>query len=312
MPLLTKNRILGAAIETTAGTAESLDATDAALNVYNPIIQPNITVEQRQGQAAFNKLSGVAGMRMGTCTFRTDLWWDGTSTMPAWAETFLPACGWVKSSTTYAPVSQVPGSSVKTLTLGCYVNGLYKQIHGAMGNFNIVLPTGRLAYIDWTFTGVWDDTADVALVSPTYPTDPVFRVASTTTTFNSNAMCFSQISFNSGNRIVAKECSDNVAGIDYFLVADRTPTATASPEAALKATTDHYGDLINETEAELSVLLTGGTGNDTLEFEITKAQIVSIAESDRNGIVTDNITWQANKNGTTNDDELAIIFSVVA
>lgn len=312
MVLLTKKRILGAKIESTAGTAESLSASDSALNVYNPIIQPNIAVEQRQAQSAFNKLSGVAGMRVGTATFRTDLWWDGTSTMPKWAETFLPACGWVKSSTTYTPRSEAPGSNVKTLTIGCYVDGHYKQIHGAVGNFTVVLPTGKMGYIDWVFQGVWSDTSDVALVTPTYPTDPIFRVASTTTTFNSNALCFNQISFNSGNRIVAKECSGNAAGVEYFLITDRTPTATAAPESTLKATADHYGDLINETEAELSVLLTGGTGNDTLEFEMTKAQVMTIAESDRNGIVVDNITWQANKNGSTNDDELAIIFAVVA
>jgi hypothetical protein len=39
-----------------------------------------------------------------------------------------------------------------------------------------------------------------------------------------------------------------------------------------------------------------------------KAQIQTSAQGNRNDIVTDDITWQCNKNGTTNDEELTIQF----
>ena len=53
MPLLRRKRVLAAAIEGTVGTAESLDAGDGAMNVYNAVIQPGITAIQREGQGGF-------------------------------------------------------------------------------------------------------------------------------------------------------------------------------------------------------------------------------------------------------------------
>jgi hypothetical protein len=78
MPLLRKKAVFAAAIETTAGTAETLDATDGVFNAYNFDIQLGQTVEEREGQGAFNRLQGVPGAAMGTATMTTDLGWDGT------------------------------------------------------------------------------------------------------------------------------------------------------------------------------------------------------------------------------------------
>lgn len=97
MTLLRRKRVLAAAIESTVGTAESLDAGDGAFNVYNALINPNITMIQRESQGGFNYLSPIPAGYSGAATFRTYLEWDGTATEPAWADTFFPACGWVKS-----------------------------------------------------------------------------------------------------------------------------------------------------------------------------------------------------------------------
>ncbi len=101
MPLLKRKRVLAAKIETVIGTAETLAGADAAFNVYNPMIQAAIEMEPREGQGGFGYLSSVPAGRIGTATFRTNLEWDGTATEPAWADTFFPACGWVKSGQVY-------------------------------------------------------------------------------------------------------------------------------------------------------------------------------------------------------------------
>ncbi len=177
MPLLKRKKVLAAKIETTVGTAESLTAADAAFNVYNPMIQANISMEEREGQGGFGYLPAVPGGYGGTVTFRTMLEWDGSSTEPAWADTFFPACGWVKTIGTYNPTSQEPGANVKTLTIAVYEDGVRKTLAGCMGTFVVTLPTGRPGYIDWTFTGVWQAPSDVALISPTYPTVTPLRYA---------------------------------------------------------------------------------------------------------------------------------------
>lgn len=315
MPLLKKRRLLAAGIETTAGTAESLSDADSYFNVYDLMIQPNITVERREGQGAYAEdLSAVAGQRAGTATFRTDMWYDGTSTEPLWADVFLPACGWVKTTNTFNNRLEAPGSAVKTVTIECYMDGVYKRLYGAMGNFRIVLPTGRMGYIEWTFQGVFDTPSDAVLdlLTPVYPTDAPMRFASGTVSWNSVDMCVEQVEINSGNTLVAKECQDNEAGIDYFLITDRQITITANPEATLVATNPIYTQFMNNTEAALNIEIQGPApvaSTSTLDFNIDKAQIQNVQEADRNGIVIDQITWQANKNGTANGESLEMVFA---
>src|SRR6056297_2582972 len=139
MPLLKRKRVLAAKVEGTIGTAETLTTAEGAFNVYDLMIQPTIEVEDRPAQGSFNQLAGVAGARLGTATFRTDLAYDGTN-IPSWASVLLPACGWVLSTATFNPTSEAPGSNVKTLTIGGYIDGLFKQIYGAVGSWRAIMP----------------------------------------------------------------------------------------------------------------------------------------------------------------------------
>ncbi len=308
MPLLRRKRLLAAKVEATPGTAETLANADAAFNVYNPVPQANIEVETREAQAGFGMLSGVPGSRAGSLTFRTEIWWDGTVTMPSWAAILLPACGWVDSSQTFNPTSEAPGSNVKTLTMGVYEDGLRKQLVGAAGTFQIVCPTGDMVYCDWTFTGVWQPVTDTALLSPTYPNDKPLRYATATTQFNSNNLCVEQITFDAGNTVTLRECAASAAGFDYAVITNRAPTITANPESQLVATRDDYGDWLASTEAEFSVTL-DGISTSTIEISAPKAQITNVQEGDREGIQIDDITYSCNKNGATDDQELQIIFT---
>ena len=160
MVMLKRRRVMAAKTEVTPGTAVSLANADGAFNAYDVMIQATIDVEEREAQGAFNRLSGVPGARTGTVTFRTDLGWDGTATLPTWATILLPACGWVNSAGTLTPRSEAPGTNVKTLTLGVYEDGVLKTLAGAAGTFVLNCPTGKMAFIEWTFTGVWQDVPD--------------------------------------------------------------------------------------------------------------------------------------------------------
>ena len=303
MPLLQRKRVLAAKVETTIGTAESLTASEGVFNAYNVIAQANITAEEREGQGAFNRLSSVTGMRTGTISFRTDLSYDG-STVPTWASVLLPMCGWVNATGTFTPRTEAPGSNVKTGTIGVFMDGMLKRIAGAVGDFSIVFPSGRMAYIDWTFTGVWQAPTDTAIIAPTYPTDPTLRAASMTTSWNATTLCFEQITVASNNEIVARECTTSAAGVTNYMIADRRPTITGNPETELVATQDRFGQWIGHTEGALSIAI-----SNAITISASKAQIINIQEGNRNRIVIDEIEWQCNKNGTTNDSELSIVFS---
>lgn len=308
MPLLKRKRVLAAKIETTVGTAESLTASDAAFNVYNPMIQANIAMEEREGQGGFGYLAAMPGARGGTVTFRTMLEWDGTSTEPAWADTFFPACGWAKSTTTYNPTSQEPGANVKTLTIAVYEDGVRKMLAGCMGTFVVTLPTGRPGFIDWTFTGVWQPVADVAILSPTYPTATPLRYAGGLAEWNDVNLCVEQAVIDAGNEVILRECPTTASGYISALVTNRRPKITVNPEAVTVATQDRWANWLASTELALE-LDVDGPSTSVLSFDAPKAQVLNLQEGDRNMMVTDEIEFGCNKNGATHDQELQIVFT---
>lgn len=302
---------MAAKVETTIGTAESLTGAEGAYNAYDLMIQATIPVDQREAQGSFNYLSGVPGARMGKATFKTDMGWDGTATLPTWATVLMAGCGYVNSSGTITPRSEAPGSNVKTLTIGGYVDGLFKSIAGSVGNFKIVCPSGKQCLIEWEFTGVWQEPTDVALIAPTYPTALPIRYSTATTTFNSVAMCVQQFTFDAGNEVILRECASTAAGYISGLVVNRYPKANANPESVLVATQDRFGIWLAPTEAALSVTLDTPT-NSSLVITAPKAQITNLQEGERNKLVTDEVEWMFNKNGATADQEVSLVFTAAS
>lgn len=318
MVMLRRRKVMAAKIESTVGTAETLAAADGAFNIYNAGIQATPAFEQREGQNSFGYLSSQRGPKIGEATFRTMLEWDGSGTEPSWAETFFPACGWVNSSGTYTPRSEAPGSNVKTLTIGTYQDDgnsgiVFKSIKGAVGNFQITLPTGRPGFIDWTFTGVYvEDPGSVSAIAPTYPSDTQLRFSGGLAEWNGVNMCVEQAVINSGNEIQPIFCPTG-DGYSHYIISNRRPTITANPEAVTRSTQDRWTAMLenlNEYALELDCGGPSGTSSDAvLSFDAPKAQIISMSEATRENLVTDEIEWQCNKNGATADQELSIVFT---
>lgn len=311
MSLLRRKTVFAAKAESTVGTAETLTNSEGAFNVYDLLVQPNIAMTQREGQGAFNYLAAVAGGRQGTATFSTDISWGGDGgSLPTWATVLLPACGWVNSSGTFKPVTLKPGTSSsdpRTITIGAYVDGKRRLLSGCMGTFSIDLPTGAMPRINWTFTGKWEGESDESILAPTYPTDLPSRCAGDTFQLNNANICVASATIDAGNSVVMRECTTHVSGYASAIVTNRQPTFTADPEAVLVATLDRYGALVASTEYELEYKLpTAGSG--TIIFLAPKAQLQTAVQGNRNDIVTDDLTWQCNKNGTTNGEELTIQF----
>ena len=309
--LLLKKTVLGGKIESTIGTAETLAAADCTINAYNVVINPETEVEQREGQGGFGKLASIPGARRGRATFSVDLAYDG-SAVPAWASTYLPACGLVLSTATYKPRTEVPGSNVKTATIAAFVDGVRRQIYGAVGNARFILPTGRMGRIEFDFQGVYSDEADVAIPSSiNYVNTLPLRVAGGATSWASSNICLESATIDLGNVITARECSTSAAGIDSFVITDRNIRVTGNPESKLIATQNRYGQFRDATEGILSFTIAGPTTS-TVVFSMPKAQIVAKPMGDRNGIMIDQIEWQANKNVDTADEELSFTFNHAA
>ena len=308
MTQIKRKRVLAAKIEATPGTAETLAGADAAFNAYNIMAQQEIEFESREAQGGFGMHTSLSGGRKGRITFSVDASWDGTATEPSWADTFLPACGWVKSGQVFTPRTEVPGANVKTLTIAVYQDGMRKILSGAAGTFTMVNPTGRTAVFNFDFMGIWVPPTDIALLAPTYPTALGLRYASSTTTWDSVALCLENITLDSGNTVIVKECASSASGYDHAIITNRVVTVTGNPEAELVATQNRFNQLIINSEAALTWNLDGPT-NSVLTIAAPKAQIIALTEGDRNGLVTDDITWQCNRNGSNIDQEVSMTFT---
>lgn len=310
MVMLKRKRILAAKIEATSGTAETLAAADAAFNAYNVAIQLEIEKTPREGQGSLGHLSSVTGAHKGKVTFSIDLGWDGTATEPLWADTFLPACGLVKTVNTFRPSSSVPSTSVKTLTIGVYEDGMFKSIRGASGNMKLICEAGKMVTAEFEFSGIWVAPTDVALLAPTYPTVAPLRYARGVTTFNSVDLFAQSVTLDLANTITYREsaAANNVSGYISTVITNRRPTITVNPEAKLVGTRDDFGQFLASTEAILLYEIAGPT---TSKIVITapKASMESIAEGDRNMLQTNDITFLCGQNGSTADQEIELVFT---
>lgn len=310
MTLLKRKRILAAKTEATPGTAESLTASEATFNVYELTVQQEIEKTTREGQGSFGHLPSVSGGHKGRITFKTDLGWDGTATEPAWADTFFPACGLVKSTNTYTPRSEAPGTNVKTLTMAVYEDGRRKLMRGCVGTFRLVCETGKPAMIEWDFIGIWTTPTDVTLLAPTYPTVAPLRYASGVTEFNSVAMQCQSVTLDVGNTTYLREgtAASNISGYIAGCITNRRPTITANPESKLIGTQDRYLFFRDSTEYVLTFEIAGPSSS-KIVVSAPKATIENIQDADRESLIIDDLTFLCCQNGSTADQEFSIVFT---
>lgn len=314
MTLLRRKSVFAAKVEGTVGTAEALSGSEGAFNAYDFSIQPTIGMTRREGQGGFNYKKSIPEGMMGTATVSFDVSYDGT-TVPTWASVLLPACGWVDTAGLFSPVTQGPGGAggVKTVTIGQYLDGKLKQLSGAMGNFVITLPTGKVGFITFTFTGKYTtNETDVSIIAPTYPTALGLRFASGSTLFDSVALCLANATIDAGNVVTMRECveSGNRTGYKSAIVTDRAPVITADPESVLVATQDLDASWLTSDTGVLAITL-NGTGNSTVVINAPAAQLENKQQGERNGIASDDLTWLATE-GSGADTELTIDFNAAS
>ena len=294
MSLLKKKRVLAAKIETTAGTAIALTASDGAFNVFDAEMTPEIELAERPGQSAFSQLTAEPGALGGSCSFKTEL--DS-----AWSAILLPACGLV--GTPYVPVSEVPGTNAKTITLGIYENGLCKKLKGAMGNAVFVFESGKPVQVEWTFTGIWIAPVDTVMLAPTFPTSRPPRFMGAGLEIGSwTTAVIQSLRIDLGNTVMLRESGNSSDGYVYAAITDRKVVGSINPESGLVATKDVFGEWIIGTEAAFTLTVSGIT------FAMPKLQFTNIQPGDREGIQTDEIDFQANRSASAGNDEITITF----
>jgi hypothetical protein len=189
-----------------------------------------------------------------------------------------------------------------------YIDGMFKVLRGCAGTVKIVAESGKAAVFEFTFTGVWCAVTDVALLTPTYEASAPMRTANSAFTFGTWSPCWSKLEIDIGNQIYLRPCASAADGSGFAsaCIISRNTIGSFDPESALVATFDYYGKWLSQAEQALSVAIQNAT--DQITIAAPKAQITSVAQTDRGGVLAETVNFQCNRNASAGNDELTILF----
>ena len=271
MPKIDRLRELLAKIETTAGTAIAVTGTDGTVPVMNAVYNDNTSYNRREN-ATGGKLAGRRGPLIGTMSFDVEAMGLGTTgSVPAWADLFLPPCGFVKSTATFTYTRVV--ANQKTITLKHFIDGKYRQLYGAAGSCRLTYNAGNINRFSFNFTGIVMPIAETANPAVTLVTTQPIVGASAFTYHNGTGA----ITLNAPSGVidwgqtVAPIETPNAAGYLRFCVSDYNPIMTVEPyEEAISGNIDGDSDWVANSERAVSLVL-GSSANNTITIAASKA-----------------------------------------
>lgn len=203
----------------------------------------------------------------------------------------------------YQPVS----NSFPSLTIALYLDGLKHVLVGARGNVTGNAVVGEPGFFEFTFTGVYSSTADVAMLAATYDTTvpPVFLGVGLS--FHGFSPVFTTLGFDMGNTVEPRRNANDALGAKSAMITGRSPTATLDPELDLIAGGfDFFGRLRSGDQGRFACSM-GSTAGNKITIASPKCQIDQLGSGDRNGIATGDLTLNlATATVNTGNDEIQI------
>ena len=295
-PRIARIRLMAAAVEATTGTAETLDAADAAFIVLDPQFNEEIDVVERELPAALGTERSIQGARKATLSFSMYIVGNGATGTPLWASTFLPACDMAETSGSFAFTH---GGA--TLTMSLYEDGIKRSLAGARGTFKITAKAGDPVKIDFTFTGKFTEEADASMLSPTFPTvlPPIW--GGNAVTFGSFAPKLAEISIDAGNGVVMREDAADASGYLAAAITTRKSVGTCDPESVSGR---NWRTQIDGSTEEAMSLVIGSVTHNIITITAARCQPFKKARGNRNELMTEQVDLQFN--GST---PFAIVFT---
>jgi hypothetical protein len=304
MSFLTARKFLGAKVESVRYTAETLAETDYDLPAYNIAYTSTIDQYERAVNLSnFSKLTNVPGKSMATCSFSVDVAIGEVgdlSTVPSWGK-LLKACGmrqdemaggvgWVTDSTECTTLTMEIADTEECSSPSQRV----VQLSGCVGTVAFVVDqVGNPVRMDFTFTGQINSVFDRA--SAFSSTNVLTTTPDSVLSATVEAGGYTDIDLNSLNMNINLDVQMEVdpsdsSGYKGAHIVNRTPEVSIDPYLHTYAERDWYAQNLNP-DANLNDF-TFATSNFVYYFK--QLQVVnSLQDGDRNGLVTESITFKS-------------------
>jgi len=313
MPILTRRRVIAAKIEAVEGVAETITAAEGGVMVTDLKFEPDIKMNPRQVLTeTLSKFQPVPGTQAAKVSFRGEIKGAGSaysSSLKPAIGTYLRACGFGETvdetpgteNVVYAPAS----TGVPSLTIAVFNDGLRHIVRGARGSVKFGFKNGEICYCDFEFLGVYDSSADVAMIAPTYEATVPPALLGASLTVGGYAAKIQSLNLDMGNVLALRDDISSAQGYFSTLLTDRRPTGSFDPEMELVATHDFYGLWKGGTAAALAFNL-GATQYNRIGITAPKLVYTKIGDSDRNSLSVADSTFELAMN--TGDDEIVLTF----
>lgn len=311
MPILSNRAVVAAKIEASEGVAETLAAGDANFLIMEPKFEVEIPQFQRNNlDVSLSKFASISGTRQGTLSFKVELRGSGTAgTAPALGK-LLKACGFgetvvASTSVTYAPIS----SSIPSVTIALYRDGVKKQIKGARGSVKYSGKDGEPGILEFTFRGVYDGVSDVSMLAGT-GIEATLPPALLSANFSVQTLAakISALSWDMNNTLAMRQDINSPSGFLSCLLTARDPKGTIDPEMELVGNHDFYGKWLSNATGALTYKHAGAAGN-IITVSAPACQYVKVSEGSRDNMETLGLDFAFVRSGVSGDDELSIAFT---
>ncbi len=306
------------AIEAVEGTPEVLVAGDVVRPIFEPEWAPSFEMfEQEEAAPSFSAIQQVAGEKSAVIRWATPIKGSGAlGVVPPHLSVPLRGCGLGETidsgvSVTYAPISQsVPSVSIALLEV--YTDGTVKVhlVTGARGNvvFEGVKGIPTLARFEMTGRYFKPTEVGVALATPALGPVPPAMLNAAMTFQGAGALKLSACTIDMGNVASLQNDPNQEHGNFSALLSDRRMNGSIDPQQEKIAVIDFFANLEDNVEGVLSYVLGSVPGN-IATFTTPKAQITNLTPGDREGIRTEALDLQFNRNTDGGDDEFSLVFT---
>ena len=305
-------------IEAVEGTPEVLGDADVVRPIFEPEWAPSFEMfEQEEAAPSFSAIQQVSGEKSAVIRWATPIKGSGAAgTVPAHLTVPLRGCGLGQAivggvSVTYAPISQlVPSVTVQMLEV--FTDGTVKrhQISGARGNavFEGVKGIPTLTRIEFTGRYFKPDEIGAAFATPALGPVPPPMLNAAMTFQGAGALKLSAATIDLGNVPSLQNDPNQEHGNFSTLLTNRRMTGSIDPQQEKAAVIDFFQNLEDNVEGVLSYVLGSVAGN-IATLTSPKAQITNITPGDREGIRTEALDLQFNRNTDGGDDEFSLVLT---
>jgi len=299
-PLVTNESAFGAVIETTAGVASTIGASQGFLTFDAEVINTTPFIKRKPNVANLGSFKGVTGIAKGTCKGWVELRGKGAAgDVPAWATNFLEAGGFSLATSTFTLSSDT--STRKTASVAKYLNDTRTLGYGFNIGLGISGVVGEILKAEFDGHGLVATTTDTTIITPTFEASVPIICQPGIIALASYIPVFTKWELKTNPRIVMREGQ-------YAWISDFEPTLTLEFERDLAANYDPT-TLYNNGTTQNVVITCGAATHNIVTITAANAQFSKPPEpTDREGIAMWSVEMQLNHTAAT-DDALTIAFS---